>query len=56
MAGLNQVLKIEWNIVNSDSSTAANSLQALALINDSYKYIMDLTTTGVVVTDAIKFV
>jgi hypothetical protein len=31
-------------------------LQALALINDSYKYVMDLTTNGVVITDAIKFV
>jgi hypothetical protein len=25
-------------------------------INDCYKYIMDLTTNGVVITDAIKFV
>jgi hypothetical protein len=31
-------------------------LQALALINDCYKYIMDLTTNGVVITDAIKFI
>ena len=31
-------------------------LQALSLINDCYKYIMDLTTYGVVITDAIKFV
>jgi len=26
------------------------------LINDCYKYIMELTTNGVVITDAIKFV
>jgi hypothetical protein len=32
------------------------SLQALALINDCNKYKMDLTTNGVVITDAIKFV
>ena len=32
------------------------ALQALSLINDCYKYIMDLTTNGVVITDAIKFV
>ena len=38
--GLNQVLKIGWNIVNSDSSSAANRLQALALVSDSYKYLM----------------
>ena len=31
-------------------------LQALALINDCNKYKMDLTTNGVVITDAIKFV
>ena len=56
MIGLNQVLKIGWDIVHNDSSTTANRLQALALINDSYKYVMDLTTNGVVVTDAIKYV
>jgi hypothetical protein len=31
-------------------------LQALSLINDCYEYIMDLTTNGVVITDANKFV
>jgi hypothetical protein len=31
-------------------------LQARAIANDCYKYIMDLTTNGVVVTDAIKYV
>jgi hypothetical protein len=36
-----------------DSKTV---LQALALINDCNKYKMDLTTNGVVITDAIKFV
>ena len=46
MIGLNQVLKMGWDIVHNDSSTAANRLQALALINDSYKYVMDLTTNG----------
>jgi hypothetical protein len=47
---------------NENSSNTMTSgdertrLQALALINDCYKYIMDLTTNGVVITDAIKFV
>jgi ribosomal protein L25 (general stress protein Ctc) len=54
--GLNQVLKIGWNIVNSESSSPAIWLQGLALINDSYNYLMDLTTNGVVITDAIKYV
>jgi hypothetical protein len=70
MVGINQVLKICWEIVNK-SRTADNEngngqtmtvvdnktvLQALALINDCNKYKMDLTTNGVVITDAIKFV
>jgi hypothetical protein len=56
MNGLQQVLKIGCNIVNNDSSGAANRLQALALVSDSYKYLMDLTTNGVVITDAIEYV
>ncbi len=42
--------------MNNDTSSAANRLQGLSLINDCYKYLMDLTTNGVVITDAIKFV
>jgi IS30 family transposase len=44
---------------NSNTMTTGDDrtrLQALSLINDCYKYIMDLTTNGVVITDAIKFV
>ena len=37
----------------SDNKT---TLQALALINDCNKYKMDLTTNGVVITDAINLV
>ena len=37
-------------------TTITKQLQALALINDCNKYKMDLTTNGVVITDAIKFV
>ena len=36
--------------------TKKSNLRALALINDCNKYKMDLTTNGVVITDAIKFV
>ena len=35
MIGLNQVLIMGWEIVHNASSTTANRLQALALINDS---------------------
>jgi hypothetical protein len=69
MTGINRVLKICWEIVNKsrninnddNGSTVTVTdnktvLQALALINDCNKYKMDLTTNGVVITDAIKFV
>ena len=68
MVGINQVLKICWEIVNKSRSVNNDNgqtvtmtdnktvLQALALINDCNKYKMDLTTNGVVITDAIKFV
>lgn len=38
------------------ASDPKTKLQARAIANDCYKYIMDLTTIGVVVTDAIKYV
>jgi hypothetical protein len=47
---------MSWNIVALDSVNHTNRLQALSLINDSYKYLMDLTTNGVVITDATKYV
>ncbi len=71
MAGINQVLKMSWEIATGTKGTDDNSnsnnttstvvddrtrLQALALANDCYKYKMDLVTNGVVITDAIKFV
>src|SRR5215204_2538113 len=70
MTGINQVLKICWEIVNKSRNVSNDDnnsqtvtmtdnktvLQALALINDCNKYKMDLTTNGVVITDAIKFV
>jgi predicted transcriptional regulator len=71
LTGMNQVLKLSWQIANNnnqndqDHSDNINTittgdyrtrLQALSLINDCYKYIMDLTTNGVVITDAVKFV
>jgi hypothetical protein len=70
MVGINQVLKICWEIVNKSRNVDNDNdngqtmtvidnetvLQALALINDCNKYKMDLTTNGVVITDVIKFV
>jgi hypothetical protein len=73
LTGMNQVLKLSWQIANSnngrqngqDQNVNNNTLttgddrtrlQALSLINDCYKYIMDLTTNDVIITDTIKFV
>lgn len=69
LAGMNQVLKLSLDIANKPRDDNGNDngqtitmtddrtrLQTLSLINDCYKYIMDLTTNGVVITDAIKFV
>jgi IS30 family transposase len=70
MTGLKQVLKLSWDIATKTKTKSNNNengetltmiddktrIQALALANDCYKYIMDLTTNGVVITDAIKFV
>ena len=55
LTGINQVLKTCWNIVNKDTTDDKTKLQATAIINDSYKYLMDLTTNGVVITDAIRY-
>ena len=51
MKRLKQTLKIA-----ESTSDPRTKLQARAIANDCYKYIMDLTTNGVVITDAIKFV
>ena len=56
VVGINKVLKTCWNIINKDTTDDKTKLQATAIINDSYKYLMDLTTNGVVITDAIKYV
>jgi hypothetical protein len=52
---LNQLLRMTWTIV-SKTEDEKTKLQALALINDCNKYKIDLSTNGVVITDAIKFV
>src|SRR5918992_5655958 len=68
MTGINQVLRICWDIVNKSRNVNDNDndgqtvtmtynktvLQALALINDCNKYKMDLTTNGVVITPTLS--
>jgi hypothetical protein len=55
MTGINQVLRMCWSIV-SKTDDEKTKLQALSLINDCNRYKIDLSTNGVVVTDAIKYV
>ena len=55
MVGINQVLKMCWSIISREVDDKTK-LQALALVNDCNKYKMDLTTNGVVITDAIKYI
>ena len=55
MTGMKINLKQTLEIAET-TSDPRTKLQARAIANDCCKYIMDLTTSGVVITDAIKFV
>jgi hypothetical protein len=55
MIGMKLNLKQTLEIAET-TSDPKTKLQARAIVNDCYKYIMDLTTGGIIVTDAIKFV
>jgi hypothetical protein len=55
MTGMKRNLKQTLEIAET-TSDPRTKLQARAIANDCYKYIMDLTTNGVVITDALKFV
>ena len=55
MTGINQVLQLTWEIAEKPTDDKPK-LQAFAQLNEGYKFEMDLTTNGVVITDAIKYV
>jgi hypothetical protein len=55
MTGIKINLKQTLEIAEAASDPRIK-LQARAIANDCYKYIMDLTTNSVVINDAIKFV
>jgi hypothetical protein len=55
MIGMKRNLKQILEIAET-AADPKTKLQARAIANDCYKYIMDLTTNGVVITDAIKYV
>jgi hypothetical protein len=53
MVSIDQILKMCWSIV-SKTADEKTRLKALALINDCTRHRVDLSTNGVVITDAIK--
>jgi predicted transcriptional regulator len=55
MVGMKRNLQQTLEIAET-TADPKTKLQARAIANDCYKYIMDLTTNGVVITDAIKYV
>ena len=55
MTGINRVLQLTWEIAEKPTDDKTR-LQAFAQLNEGYKFKMDLTTNGLVITDAIKFV
>jgi hypothetical protein len=55
MVGMKRNLKQTLEIADTAVDPKVK-LQARAIANDCYKYIMDLTTNGSIVTDAIKYV
>jgi hypothetical protein len=55
MTGMKINLKQTLEIAET-TSDPRTKLQARAVANDCYKYIMDLTTNGLVIIDAVKFI
>jgi hypothetical protein len=55
MVGMKGNLKHVLEIAET-AADPKTKLQARATANDCYRYIMDLMTNGVVITDALKYV
>lgn len=55
-SGLNQVLRKAWEVVNKEHVDDKTKLQSLALINDSYRLLMELVSDGSVIKEAMSFV
>jgi IS30 family transposase len=55
MTGLKRIIKQTTEIADA-ATDAKTKLQAFAQLADDYKYIMELTTGSVIITDAIKYV
>ena len=55
MSGLHQVLKMAWDMSIEEHDTKTK-LMSLALVNDCYKLIMELSSDGIVIKEAMAFV
>jgi hypothetical protein len=55
MTGLKRIIKQTTEIADTVTDPKTK-LQAFAQLTEGYKYIMELTTGGVIITDAIKYV
>jgi IS30 family transposase len=55
MTGLKWIIKQTTEIADK-AADPKTKLQAFAQLTEGYKYIMELTTGGVIITDAIKYV
>jgi hypothetical protein len=55
MSGLHQVLKMAWDLSFEEHDTKTK-LMSLALVNDCYKLIMELSSDGSVIKEAMAFV
>lgn len=55
MSGLHQVLKLAWDLSIEEHDTKTK-LMSLALVNDCYKLIMELSSDASVIKEAISFV
>jgi len=55
MTGLKRIIKLTTEIADTVTDPKTK-LQAFAQLTDGYRYIMELTTGGVILTDAIKYV
>jgi hypothetical protein len=55
MTGLKRIIKQTTEIADG-ATDPKTKLQAFAQLTEGYKYIMELTTGGVIITDAIKYV
>ena len=55
MSGLHQVLKMAWDMSIGEADTKTK-LMSLALVNDCYKLIMELSSDATIIKEAMAFV